>query len=195
MNIRKLINFNLTESILQYLGPLPKQLLLDLQRYYTKPPALLATDNVVEFRKTFDDSYKRKNVKIKGMSKQEMEYRMQMHMRQNRPMLTGNKKVPVTKPYVEFIMLYDLLKREAKNLMLHKYGVRECPIMMTTLILMVFLCFSQGYSPEMIERLVESSEHSSEWQLHFLLSTMLARNETQRVDIIMRCKSILSGKI
>ncbi len=96
-----------------------------MQKYYTKPPALLATDNVVEFRKAFDDSFRRKNYKMKEMTKHEMAIRQQMHMRQKRPMLTGNKKVPVTKPYVEFIMLYDLLKREAKNLMLHKYGVRD----------------------------------------------------------------------
>lgn len=56
-----------------------------------------------------------------------MEYRMQMQMQQKRPMLTGNKKVPVTKPYVEMLMLYDALKREAKAQGLHKFGVSWNP--------------------------------------------------------------------
>lgn len=113
------------ENLLQQLAPLPKKLLLDLQKYYLKPPALLPTDIVTEFRKVFDDSYNRqyKTRVDPNINKHQMDSRMQMQMQQMRPMLTGKKKVPITKPYVEFLMLYDALKREAKTQKLHQYGV------------------------------------------------------------------------
>lgn len=55
-----------------------------------------------EFLKKFDDSYGRYV-----------------------PSQTGNKKMAPTKPYVEFLVLYDLMMREAKLKMLNEYHVRE----------------------------------------------------------------------
>lgn len=87
------------EYDLQLLDPLPKALLQDIEQESPDLPALLDEDNVNEFLKMYDDHFAR-NIAT-----------------------TGRKKVPPTKPYVEMVVLYDLLKREAKTLMLNKFSV------------------------------------------------------------------------
>lgn len=88
-----------TEDDLQFLHQLPAGLLQDIRSERYEQPALLDADNVNELLKVYDDFYGR-----------------------NHP-VTGKKKVPPTKPYVQMLMLYDLLKREAKRLMLNKFEV------------------------------------------------------------------------
>jgi hypothetical protein len=84
---------------LQLLDPLPKDLLVDINQENFEPPARLDDDNLMEFRKKYDDSVK---------------YAVRT---------SGKKRVPPTEPYVKMLLLYDLLKREAKVLMLNKYVV------------------------------------------------------------------------
>lgn len=93
-----------TEYDLQFLHQLPSGLLQDILYERYEQPAFLDKDNVDEFRKVYDDFYGR-----------------------NQP-VTGRKKVPPTKPYVQLLMLYDLLKREAKKLMLNKFQVKMGPL-------------------------------------------------------------------
>jgi hypothetical protein len=96
--------FNFTENELQYLDPLPKKLLLDIHGEPNRPPALLDLDNVNEFRKKYDDSfYPRYRNNVPNM--QHMRMKMRLQMQQQRPMLTGRKKPPPTRPYVHMLML------------------------------------------------------------------------------------------
>lgn len=90
-----------TEYDLQYLHQLPAALLQDIRAERYEPPAQLDDDNVNEFRRVYDDFYG-------GGPRQP---------------LTGKKRVPPTKPYVQMLMLYDLLKRDARRLQLNKFEV------------------------------------------------------------------------
>lgn len=90
-------------------------MLQDIAHERYEQPALLDTDNVNEFLKVYDDFYGR----------------------QNQP-VTGRKKIPPTKPYVQMLMLYDLLKREAKKQMLNKFVV---------IVLFVICIYTQFLSP------------------------------------------------
>ncbi|KAJ6632957.1 hypothetical protein Bhyg_16057 [Pseudolycoriella hygida] len=137
---------DLSEYDLQFLHQLPSSLLQDILHERYEQPAFLDQDNVNEFLKVYDDFYGR-----------------------NQP-VTGRKKVPPTKPYVQLLMLYDLLKREAKKQMLNKF---------------------QGYSPEMLEELNKTSQGSSERQLHTLLYRMVSRNDVDKADILVRVTSII----
>lgn len=95
---------NFPEKDLQYLDPLPKKLLLDIHREPEHQPALLDLDNVSEFRKKYDDSYyPRYRNNVPNM--QHMRMKMRIQMQQQRPMLTGKKKPPPTRPYVHMLML------------------------------------------------------------------------------------------
>lgn len=98
---KKIIFLFSTEYDLQFLHQLPSGLLQDILYERYEQPAFLDKDNVNEFLKVYDDFYGR-----------------------NQP-VTGRKKVPPTKPYVQLLMLYDLLKREAKKLMLNKFQVKR----------------------------------------------------------------------
>ena len=95
---------------LQILDPLPQKLLYDIEAERYELPTLLLEDNVNEFRRLYDDSYG-ENLRVDADS----------DGRTNR-----KKKVPPTKAYIHMLMLYDLLKREAKKLMLNKYEVIIC---------------------------------------------------------------------
>lgn len=88
-----------TEYDLQYLHQLPSALLQDIRDERYEQPSLLDADNVNEFRKVYDDFYG------------------------SRQPMTGKKRIPPTKPYVQMLMLYDLLKRDARRLMLNKFEV------------------------------------------------------------------------
>lgn len=82
------------------LDPFPKKLLEDISKEKDYLPAVIDEDNVDEFRKIYDDTWA---------------YRYQTQ--------TGKKKIPPTKPYVEMLLLYDLLKKDAKRLSFNKYNV------------------------------------------------------------------------
>lgn len=88
---------------LQYLHQFPSSLLQDILDEHYEQPARFDIDNVNEFRKIYDDSF----------------YMTRVYWGPQ----TGKKKIPPTKPYVQFLMLYDLLKREAKLLNLHEFEV------------------------------------------------------------------------
>lgn len=90
------------EYELQFLHPLPSGLLQDILYEPYEQSSLSDADNINEFRRLYDDFYGR--VVSDGSQ-------------------TGKKRIPPTKPYVQFLMLYDLLKREAKRLMLQKFEV------------------------------------------------------------------------
>lgn len=87
---------------MNYLDPFPKKLLEDIAKEKDHLPAIMDEDNVDEFRKIYDDSWA---------------YRYKP--------LTGRKKTPPTKPYVEMLLLYDLLKQDAKRLAFNIYNVRQ----------------------------------------------------------------------
>lgn len=91
----------LTEYNLELLDKLPKEIYINQANELPELPALLDEDNVNEFRRLYDDGYNRV---IRSGS-------------------TGNKRIPPTKPFVEMLILLDLLKREAKQAMLNMYHV------------------------------------------------------------------------
>lgn len=82
----------------------------------------------------------------------------------------GKKRVPPTKPYVEFLLVYDLLKRDAKSSNLSKY---------------------EGYSDELLKDLNELSLMSSQRQLYTLFKRMLVRGDIQRSDVVSRIQGIV----
>jgi hypothetical protein len=93
-----------TENELQYLDPLPKKLLLDIHRDSFRQHALLDLDNVNAFRKVYDDSFQPR-WRSSEPNMQHMRMKMRLQMQQARPMLTGRKKPPPTRPYVHMLML------------------------------------------------------------------------------------------
>lgn len=94
----------LLENELQYLDPLPKKLLTDIDREPNRLPALLDLDNVNEFRRKYDDSfYARQRKNVPNM--QHMRMKMKLQILQQRQTLTGRKKPPPTRPYVHMLML------------------------------------------------------------------------------------------
>lgn len=82
----------------------------------------------------------------------------------------GKKRVPPTKPYVEFLLVYDLLKRDAKSSNLSKY---------------------EGYSDELLKDLNEISHMSSQRQLYTLFKRMIDRGDIQRSDVVSRIQGIV----
>ncbi|KAH8313733.1 hypothetical protein KR067_011034 [Drosophila pandora] len=84
--------------------------------------------------------------------------------------IAGKKRVPPTKPYVDFLLVYDLLKRDAKANNLSKY---------------------EGYSEDLLEQLHELSQVSSARQLHTLFQRMLLRGDIQRSDVVARVQGII----
>ncbi|XP_017056993.1 uncharacterized protein LOC108098526 [Drosophila ficusphila] len=84
--------------------------------------------------------------------------------------IAGKKRVPPTKPYVDFLLVYDLLKRDAKAANLSKY---------------------EGYSEDLLEQLHELSQASSARQLHTLFQRMLDRGDVQRSDVVARVQGIV----
>lgn len=86
----------------QYLHGLPAELLQDIENEPYESAKGSDLEVINEFRRVYDDFYAR----IRVFSP-----------------ITGKKRVPPTRPYVLFLMLYDLCKREAKRLSLHDFEV------------------------------------------------------------------------
>lgn len=84
------------------MDPLPSGLLQDILYEPYEQPSLSDAENINEFRRLYDDFYGRA---VSDGSQ------------------TGKKRVPPTRPYVQFLMLYDLMKRDAKRLMLQTFEV------------------------------------------------------------------------
>ncbi|EDV48213.1 uncharacterized protein LOC6553458 [Drosophila erecta] len=83
--------------------------------------------------------------------------------------IAGKKRVPPTKPYVDFLLVYDLLKRDAKAASLSKY---------------------EGYSEDLLIELHALSQVSAARQLHTLFKRMLDRGDIQRSDVVARVQGI-----
>lgn len=121
--------------------------------------------------------------------------------------ITGKKRVPPTRPYVLFLMFYDLCKREAKRLGLQEFTVCAPWLPCTHLFLsyraiysyfFVFgvFCsryFQQGYSREMLARLHATSNYSAEHQLYTLMYELTAQNSIVANDFKTRINEIMSG--
>lgn len=86
----------------QYLHQLPAELLQDIENEAYEAPELPDQAIIDNFRRVYDDFHTR----IRGVAS-----------------LTGKKKIPETRPYVLFLMIYDLCKREAKRLALQEVEV------------------------------------------------------------------------
>lgn len=89
----------------QFLHQLPADLLQDIEDESYEMPAKIDADNVNAFRKIYDDSFER--IRYAALTGSQ----------------TGKKRIPPTRPYVLFLMCYDLLKREAKLLNLQDFSV------------------------------------------------------------------------
>lgn len=83
--------------------------------------------------------------------------------------IAGKKRVPPTKPYVDFLLVYDLLKRDAKAASLSKY---------------------EGYSENLLVELHALSQVSAARQLYTLFKRMLDRGDIQRSDVVARVQGI-----
>ncbi|XP_055543238.1 uncharacterized protein LOC129728802 [Wyeomyia smithii] len=108
---------------LQLLNPLPLSLLQDIGAEYYEPPALLDKDNVNEFRKKYDDNFL-KNKDNAHMAVLVNHYKLSAidgQIGSGTTVNKGKKRIPPTKPYIQMLMLYDLLRREAKKLMFELY--------------------------------------------------------------------------
>lgn len=92
----------------QFLHQIPAELLQDIANESYELPKRSDLENANEFRKKFDDFYER------------IRYTNALAGPQ-----FGKKRVPPTRPYVLFLNLYDLLKREAKRLALHDFEVNK----------------------------------------------------------------------
>lgn len=175
---------------LQLLDPLPLRLLQDIEGERYELPALLDKDNVNEFRKIYDDKYRESETDSQQMS----------NVGGNKPHLidnrhdswtsitagsisspnksagegakgSGRKRVPPTKPYIHMLMLYDLLKREAKKFMFNLY---------------------EGFSPEILTELSQFKADNSQQQLLFVLSRMLEEKNIDKADVVSRTKAMIT---
>lgn len=188
------------KSEYQYLHQLPAELLQDIESEPVESPKLPDLAIVDNFRKVYDDFHTR----ISGTGS-----------------LTGKKKVPETRPYVLFLMIYDLCKREAKRLALQEVEVSidftlpHSPCVFFSVgafhgsgstsntdrtdklpILSAFICVSmQGYTPELLKELHETSSFSSARQLHTLFKRLLDQKSISARDFHTRVGEIMIGNL
>lgn len=132
------------------MDPLPASLVKDVNNELSELPAISDADNVKVFLSKYDDSV-----------------RYQLNS-------AGKKKVPPAKPYVEFLILFDVLKRDTKAAKLEAF---------------------QGYTKRMERELYELSSRSSEIQLYYVFKRML-EGDTKKVlrdDAVKRVNDIIKG--
>ncbi|KAL5276558.1 hypothetical protein ACFFRR_002028 [Megaselia abdita] len=132
----------------EVLDPLPASLVKEVDNELSELPAISDDDNVRVFLSKYDDSV-----------------RYQLNS-------AGKKKVPPAKPYVEFLILYDVMKRDTKAAKLENF---------------------QGYTKKMEHELYELSSRSSEVQLYYVFKRMLDGNNKKilRDDVVRRVQDIL----
>ncbi|XP_055914816.1 uncharacterized protein LOC129948032 [Eupeodes corollae] len=128
------------------LNILPFSLTRDIKKELDDQEQLTEVENLDNFLRSYDDKYGNTNS------------------------ITGKKRVPPTKPYVEFLLIYDLLKRDAKAFNLSKY---------------------EGYTDKLMQDLYELSSSSAQRQMYTLLKRMLDRKEIQRSDVVNRVQSLV----
>ncbi|XP_052890311.1 uncharacterized protein LOC128298582 [Anopheles moucheti] len=140
----------------QFLDPLPLKVLQEFNREPYEPLALRPEDNANEFRRLYDDSYRGPIAVLvleKGTKK------------------GGKKRVPPTKPYLHMLVLYDLLKREAKKNM---YSIYE------------------GYSEAILSELEQMNFPTAKDQLHYALTQLLERKDIEKSDVVSRAKQMIT---
>ncbi|XP_055638479.1 uncharacterized protein LOC129776708 [Toxorhynchites rutilus septentrionalis] len=163
------------EYDLQLLDPLPYRLRQDIDNERNELPALLDIDNVNEFRRIYDDKYpggvdslidshKTNN----GGNTEDVNNRISGS---GNPGGKGKKRVPPTKPYIHMLMLYDLLKREAKKFMFN---------------------MSEGYGLEIISYLSQIKANSCQQQLLSVLARMLEEKNIEKADVVSRTKAMIA---
>lgn len=159
----------------EYLHQYPAELLQDIENEPYELTRKTDQENVDEFRRVYDDFFTRVRVYSP---------------------ITGKKRVPPTRPYVLFLIFYDVCKREAKRLALQEF----------TVCLLAFYCekmhclsiihlSEQGYSQSMLQRLHETSKYSAERQLYTLLDELAAQKSISANDFVMRMNEIMTGKM
>lgn len=138
---------------------LPLSLIRDIQTEALHDDFTNDVESLDNFLRLYDDNY--------GRAAFDFESAMD---RWSSASTAGKKRVPPTKPYVDFLLIYDLLKRDAKAANLSKY---------------------EGYSEDLLQQLYELSDASSTRQLHTLFQRMLDRGDVQRSDVVARIRGIL----
>ncbi|XP_050071986.1 uncharacterized protein LOC126559856 [Anopheles maculipalpis] len=140
----------------QLLDPLPAKVLQDFNREPYEPLALRPEDNANEFRRLYDDNY-RGPISVLVLEKGTKK--------------GGKKRVPPTKPYLHMLVLYDLLKREAKKNM---YSIYE------------------GYSEAILNELYQMNFVTAKDQLHYALTQLLERKDIEKSDVVSRSKQMIT---
>uniref|UniRef100_A0A182RNP5 Uncharacterized protein n=1 Tax=Anopheles funestus TaxID=62324 RepID=A0A182RNP5_ANOFN len=140
----------------QFLDPLPLKVLQEFNREPYEPLALRPEDNANEFRRLYDDNY-RGPVSVLVLEKGTKK--------------GGKKRVPPTKPYLHMLVLYDLLKREAKKNM---YSIYE------------------GYSEAILSELEKMKFSTAKDQLHYALTQLLERKDIEKSDVVSRAKQMIT---
>ncbi|XP_052863295.1 uncharacterized protein LOC128269931 [Anopheles cruzii] len=140
----------------KFLDPLPLEVLQAFNREPYEPLALRPVDNAQEFRRIYDDSY-RGPVAIVVVEQSTKK--------------GGKKRIPPTKPYLHMLVLYDLLKREAKKAMYNYY---------------------EGYSEAILKELSEMDFLTAKDQLRHVLTELLERKDIEKSDVVSRAKQMIS---
>lgn len=151
--------FNEIGSKPEGFDPLPLALIKDILTETEHDEFTNDVESLDNFLRLYDDNY--------GRAAFDPESAMD---RWSTTSTAGKKRVPPTKPYVEFLLVYDLLKRDAKAANLSKY---------------------EGYSEELLNDLYELSHASAERQLYTLFKRMLDRRDIQRSDVVSRIQTIV----
>lgn len=86
----------------EFLHQYPAELLQDIENEPYQQSKVSEQEIINEFRRVYDDFFTRVRVFAP---------------------VTGKKRVPPTRPYVLFLIIYDLFKREAKRLSLQEFTV------------------------------------------------------------------------
>ncbi|XP_055609150.1 uncharacterized protein LOC129756325 [Uranotaenia lowii] len=163
---------------LQLLAPLPRRLLHDIMAERYELPAFLDKDNVNEFRNIFDDQLRNKKDQLEWIDNF-VSYSTPLPGDARRSTIGvtitgrmgGRKRVPPTKPYIHMLMLYDMLKREAKKNMFEIY---------------------EGYSAEILSELAQHKAENGQQQLLFVLSRMLEEQNIEKADVVSRTKAMIT---
>uniref|UniRef100_A0A182T3F0 Uncharacterized protein n=1 Tax=Anopheles maculatus TaxID=74869 RepID=A0A182T3F0_9DIPT len=140
----------------QLLDPLPAEVLQNFNQEPYEPLALRPEDNANEFRRLYDDNY-RGPISVLVLEKGTKK--------------GGKKRVPPTKPYLHMLVLYDLLKREAKKNM---YSIYE------------------GYSEAILSELYQMNFVTAKDQLHYALTQLLERKDIEKSDVVSRSKQMIT---
>lgn len=102
----------------EYLHQYPAELLQDIEKESDERPKGSDQEVINEFRRVYDDFFAR----VRVFSP-----------------ITGKKRVPPTRPYVLFLIFYDLCKREAKRLNLQEFTVYFTPIEFALIIIIIYV--------------------------------------------------------